>query len=249
MHISDVARVADVAAGVGRGQETRHRCSLHSDPTRHLVDPLFLRRWRRAPPGPAVGHREGRGAASVRRCQPCWPHGSDVCTALQSVFRSLSRGAVPRSSVLEWSLCVRSVYPSSYQHQISIFDFSMRPGPSPFARPDCTDHNVSACPKGTNPYRRPVLNRRCRCRAISMHPRGRLPIVRDGRVRNRRVRSRCVCGRGRTYRFYTGEPVVPFGYGLSYSSFRYSQLVEVRSELPSAFSLAPVPAVLHCFWP
>ena len=44
---------------------------------------------------------------------------------------------------------VQTVYPSAYQHQISIFDFGMRPGPSPFARPDCTD-KPDACPKGDN---------------------------------------------------------------------------------------------------
>ena len=44
---------------------------------------------------------------------------------------------------------IQTVYESSYQDQISIFDFGMRPGPSKFARPDCTDHNVSRCPKGT----------------------------------------------------------------------------------------------------
>ncbi|CAE7387994.1 BXL6 [Symbiodinium necroappetens] len=73
---------------------------------------------------------------------------------------------------------IQTVYKSSYQDQISIFDFGMRPGPSKYARPDCTDHTVSRCPKGTNP--------------------------------------------GRTYRFYTGQAVVPFGFGLSYTSFVYS---------------------------
>ena len=29
---------------------------------------------------------------------------------------------------------------------------------------------------------------------------------------------------GRTYRYFTGEPLYPFGYGLSYSSFQYSNL-------------------------
>ena len=63
---------------------------------------------------------------------------------------------------------IQTIYPEEYQNSISIFDFNMRPGPSPFARPDCT---TNPCPNGTNP--------------------------------------------GRTHRFYTGTPVVPFGFGLS----------------------------------
>ncbi|CAE8633924.1 unnamed protein product [Polarella glacialis] len=65
----------------------------------------------------------------------------------------------------------------------------MRPGPSSFARPDCTNQDPSQCPRGTN--------------------------------------------QGRTYRFYAGKLVVPFGFGLSYSSFSYA----VASQ-PSAVSLA-----------
>ena len=72
---------------------------------------------------------------------------------------------------------VQTVYKKEYQDQISIFDFNMRPGPSPFARPDCTKDDYDECAKGTNP--------------------------------------------GRTYRFFVDEPVVPFGFGLSYSKFEY----------------------------
>lgn len=82
---------------------------------------------------------------------------------------------------------IQTFYDSSYQDQISIFDFGMRPGPSPFARPDCTNQDPSQCPNGTNP--------------------------------------------GRTYRFFTGTPVVPFGYGLSYSSFSYSVAASPTSDV------------------
>ena len=30
--------------------------------------------------------------------------------------------------------------------------------------------------------------------------------------------------RGRTYRYFTGEPLYPFGFGLSYTQFKYDKL-------------------------
>ena len=37
--------------------------------------------------------------------------------------------------------------------------------------------------------------------------------------------------KGRTYRYYNGEPLYPFGYGLSYSQFEYRDIV-VPAEIP-----------------
>ena len=42
---------------------------------------------------------------------------------------------------------------------------------------------------------------------------------------------------GRTYRYYLGEPLVPFGYGLSYTEFKYSNLVVTPSTIKQCDSI------------
>lgn len=44
---------------------------------------------------------------------------------------------------------------------------------------------------------------------------------------------------GRTYKFYTGTPVLPYGYGLSYTTWTYTPV-----NPPAKVSLAPVTAGL-----
>jgi beta-glucosidase len=39
---------------------------------------------------------------------------------------------------------------------------------------------------------------------------------------------------GHTYRYFSGEPLYPFGYGLSYSSFLYTSLTLLPSQTITA---------------
>lgn len=110
---------------------------------------------------------------------------------------------------------VQTVYPPAYQHQISPFDFHMRPGPSAWPRPDspgpCADVNPAPAGRPQPP-----------------------PIVPS---------PNCTLGTnpGRTYRFYNGTAVIPFGFGLSYTSWRYT----VAQAPARPLSLAPLRRLLR----
>jgi beta-glucosidase len=43
-----------------------------------------------------------------------------------------------------------------------------------------------------------------------------------------------------TYRFFTGEPLYPFGYGLSYTTFGYSDLKVASSNMEDSVSVSVV---------
>ncbi len=55
------------------------------------------------------------------------------------------------------------------------------------------------------------------------NPSGRLPVTFYRSV-NQLPRFEDYAMRGHTYRYFHGDPLYPFGYGLSYSAFRYSSL-------------------------
>ena len=95
----------------------------------------------------------------------------------QPSAQCLGVGDVLYGKVAPAGRMVQTLYPQSVQHQLSIFDMNMRPGVSPYPRPDCAKPFTN-CTNGTNS--------------------------------------------GRTHRFYTGDAVVPFGFGLSYTTFAYS---------------------------
>jgi beta-D-xylosidase 4 len=99
----------------------------------------------------------------------------------QPSIQSLGIGDVIFGKSAPAGRLVQTIYPAAFADQSSIFDFNLRPGPSPWPRPDCPESvwrvNASLCQRSVNP--------------------------------------------GRTHRFYTGKPVLPFGYGLSYTTWRY----------------------------
>ena len=111
---------------------------------------------------------------------------------------------------------VQTIYPKSFADQISIFDQNLRPGPSEWPRPDCTA--TAAEPTvSTGGAALP-----CTGGASLPGHAGRKLGERSGAASRRLPNG---TNPGRTHRFYTDTPVLPFGYGLSYTSFEY-ELIE-----------------------
>ena len=63
--------------------------------------------------------------------------------------QTLGIGDVIFGKVSPAGRAVQTIYPSSYQDMVSIFDFNMRPGPSRFPRPDC-QAPAASCPRGNS---------------------------------------------------------------------------------------------------
>ena len=50
---------------------------------------------------------------------------------------------------------------------------------------------------------------------------------------------------GRTYRYYQGHPLYPFGYGLSYSSFMYKDLSVTPATVSATDSVTVMVSVMN----
>ena len=67
-------------------------------------------------------------------------------------------------------------------------------------------------------------------------PGGKLPIMvptGEGQLPKDYLDQSMQAPPGRTHRYFTGQPLFSFGHGLSYSSFRYSNLSVSHSLLPA----------------
>ena len=87
----------------------------------------------------------------------------------------------------------------------------MRPGPSVWPRPDCncTTHCCGTSCSCRNSTGEPMRYCDCGSPGCTVRPVSSLPPCPRG------------TNPGRTHRFFNGRPVVPFGFGLSFSTFDY----------------------------
>jgi hypothetical protein len=79
--------------------------------------------------------------------------GVKVCSAPLFLKRELTPGV--HSCQVPAGRTIQTILPKTYQDEISIFDFGMRPGPSDYPRPDCP-LPVQQCPnasEGVSPAR------------------------------------------------------------------------------------------------
>ena len=120
-------------------------------------------------------------------------------------------------------------YPKEFGGELSIFDLNLRPGPSQFPRPDCTLRPASKCPRAQADTQSTIAS------SIIWTNQAPACIYDLGMSLTDRCCG-CSVNPGVTHRFYTGKPVLPFGFGLSYTSFSYG----IVSAPASPVSLDPL---------